>query len=58
MTDDNSNLVRTTTRSWKELVLKAWGKDYNKPDVAYEFSHGRKFDSTDNTEHGFYRSPE
>lgn len=29
---------------FKALVLKHWGKDYNKPDTAYEFSNGRKFD--------------
>lgn len=29
--------------SWKELVQKAWGKDYTAPEHVYEFSGGRKF---------------
>lgn len=44
---DNENLVRTRTLSWKELVLKRWGKDYAKPDPGYEFA-GRKFETPQN----------
>lgn len=29
--------------SWKELTDKAWGSELTAPDVAYEFSGGRKF---------------
>lgn len=25
-------------------VRKAWGKEWNKPEVEYEFSNGRKFE--------------
>jgi hypothetical protein len=27
-----------------ELARKAWGKDWTKPDPAYEFSNGRNFE--------------
>jgi hypothetical protein len=46
--------VHFTTRNWKEIVQKSLGKDAAKPDVVYEFSNGRRFESTDNTEHGIY----
>jgi hypothetical protein len=35
------------TLSWLEMVLKAWGPEYSKPDIAYEFSNGEKKESTD-----------
>lgn len=41
--DDNQQRVRTRDLSWRELVQKAWGKDWNKPDPAYEFP-GHTFD--------------
>jgi hypothetical protein len=44
MPNDNEQLVRTRTLSWRELAMKAWGKDWTKPEVAYEFSGGRKFE--------------
>lgn len=44
MPQDNEQLVRTRTLSWKEIVLKKLGKDAHKPEPAYEFSNGRKFD--------------
>jgi hypothetical protein len=47
-------LVHFTQRSWKEIVQKAQGKDAAKPDVVYEFSNGRKFDSTDSNSNGIY----
>lgn len=31
-------------KDMKALVLKEWGKKWNEPEVAYEFSNGRKFD--------------
>jgi hypothetical protein len=40
---DNQNLVKTRELNWKELVMKQWGKDWAKPEPAYEFSNGRKF---------------
>ncbi len=35
-----------TTREidWAAMVRKAWGKDWTKPDTAYEFTN-RKFDA-------------
>ena len=30
--------VRIRTLDWKELVLKAWGKEWNKPEKVYEFT--------------------
>lgn len=51
--DDNEQQVRTRELSYKELVQKTWGKDWKKPDPAYEFS-GRTFESTDRTDSGIY----
>lgn len=51
--DDNEQRVRTRELSYKELVQKAWGKDWKKPEPAYEF-HGRTFESTDRTDSGIY----
>lgn len=51
--DDQEQRVRTRTLSWEEMVRKAWGKDWNKPDPAYEFN-GRVFESTDRTDSGIY----
>lgn len=39
----------------RELAMKAWGKEWNKPDVAYEFSKGRTFESTDLQRGGIYQ---
>lgn len=55
-TDDMKQLVHTSTRSWKDMVQKAAGKDWNKPDVVYEFSNGRKFESTDASGGGPYEA--
>jgi len=41
--------------SWDALVKRAWGSEFNAPDKgAYEFSGGRKFDSTDKGRTGIY----
>ena len=45
-----------SSRTMKELAQQAEGKDWNKPEVVYEFSNGRKFESTDNTDSGIYES--
>ena len=42
---------------WKPLVVKAWGDSWLKPDVSYEFSNGRKFESSDNSTSGIYVPP-
>ena len=50
-----SDLVTTRTLSWAEMVRKAWGKEWTKPDPGYEFSNGRKFD--DKKDGGPYTPP-
>lgn len=32
--------------NWAELVKRAEGEDWNKPEPAYEFSDGRKFNDS------------
>lgn len=49
------NEVTTRILNWRDLVLKAWGEEYNVPETAYKFSQAREFKSTDNSEHGVYR---
>jgi hypothetical protein len=46
--------VRTRDLSWEQLVRQREQEDYLKPDVVYEFSNGRKFQSTDHTDSGIY----
>ncbi len=44
--------------SWKEMVIRQWGSEYSAPDHGvYQFSNGRRFDSTDLGTTGFYRPP-
>ena len=37
--------VRVQTFTMLEIARKAWGKDWTKPDPAYEFSNGRTFET-------------
>ncbi len=46
--------VQTREFTMLELAQKYWGKDWNKPEVVYEFSNGRKFESTDAADSGIY----
>ena len=47
--------VTTRTTSWLDLAQRAWGSEFRAPDHGiYEFSNGRKFDSTDKTNEGLY----
>ena len=39
-------LNNTTLKDLKTLVLKQWGKRWNEPETAYQFSNGRKFDDS------------
>jgi len=39
--------VQTKPVDYAALVRKVLGKEYNEKDVAYQFSNGREFDSTD-----------
>ena len=43
------------TVSIKSLVTQQHPKDWNKPEVVYEFSNGRQMVSTDRTESGVYK---
>ena len=56
----NPNLgPRVTTRniSWLDLATRAWGSEFRAPDKGiYEWSNGRKFDSTDQGNTGIYGS--
>jgi hypothetical protein len=36
--------VVTRTIDWNAEVRKIWGKDWNAPEIEYEFSNGRKFE--------------
>ena len=54
MTQPN-NRVTTKVVNLRDLVQKAAGKDYKKPDPAYQFSNGRKFQSTDDKATGIYQ---
>jgi len=47
--------VTTRTLSWMDQAIRAWGSEWAAPDHGiYEFSNGRKFDSTDLTNDGIY----
>ncbi len=52
---ENTKPVTTRVLNWGAEVRKAWGDEYQKPDVAYEWSNGKKHESTDRSESGFYR---
>jgi len=48
---------KVTTRNidWGEMCRRAWGSEWAAPDHGvYEFSNGRKFDSTDKGLMGIY----
>jgi hypothetical protein len=40
---EHETRVSTRIIDWSALVRNAWGDEYKKPDVVYEFSNGRKF---------------
>ncbi|GAC1457363.1 MAG: hypothetical protein NVSMB70_01070 [Chamaesiphon sp.] len=47
--------VSTRSLNWLQMVEHAWMEEFHAPDHGiYEFSGGRKFDSTDKTQHGIY----
>lgn len=41
-----ANSVTTRTIDYAAWVRKLWGKDWNKPEIGYEFSNGRTFEDT------------
>jgi len=48
--------TKVTTRilDWAELVKKAWGPEWNEPDIAYRFGNERTFKSSDGNQGGIY----
>ena len=52
----NGKPVTSRTFSWKEMVIRQWGSEYSAPDHGvYQFSNGRRFDSTDLGVTGIYQ---
>ena len=51
---NETNAPSSRVIDWAALVRKAWGPEYDQPDKAYEWSNGRKFDSTDGARGGIY----
>ena len=48
--------VTTRNYSWLSFVTVAWGDEFHQPDHGiYQFSNGRKFDSTDQYSTGVYK---
>jgi hypothetical protein len=49
------NKVVSRPISWADMVRRSWGAEFNAPDRGiYEFSSGRRFDSTDRETTGIY----
>jgi hypothetical protein len=47
--------VTTRQLDWNQMVRASWGSEFSAPDHGlYEFSNGRKFDSTDRGTTGIY----
>lgn len=46
--------VTTRSYSWQDEVERQWGAEWARPDIAYEMSNSRKFDSTDRYTTGIY----
>jgi hypothetical protein len=40
---NNESDVTVSSWSWNAEVKKVWGPEWNKPELEYEFSNGRKF---------------
>lgn len=53
MTQPTTKPPTTREINWKGLVAKV-DPDLNKPEIAYEFSNGRKFESSDRSDTGIY----
>lgn len=50
--------VSSRAFSLLEMVERSWGSEFRAPDHGiYEFSNGRRFDSTDMGTTGIYRPP-
>ena len=46
--------VSYRTLSWQDLVVREWGAEWGRPDIAYEFSNGRQANCTDQYGQGIY----
>lgn len=53
MSQDKSTLPSKVI-DWAAEVRKAWGPEFNQPDVCYQFSNGRECNSTDSQRGGPY----
>lgn len=54
-TGNLGNKVTFSSRSWEQMVERAWGAEWASPDHGvYVMSNGRKFDSTDQNSTGIY----
>lgn len=51
----NTKPVTTRKTDFAAEARKHWGDEYYKPDAAYEWSNGKKYESTDRGTTGFYR---
>lgn len=50
--------VTSRSFSFKDMAIRAWGSEFNAPDHGvYEWSNGRRFDSTDMGQTGIYKRP-
>jgi hypothetical protein len=50
------NKVTTRVFNLNDMVRRAWGSEFSAPDHGvYQFSNGRRFDSTDMNETGIYK---
>lgn len=45
----------TRTIDYSAQVRRVWGDEWHKRETVYEFSNGRKFESTDQSTSGIYR---
>lgn len=51
----NGSKVVSRTFDWRSMVVSQWGEEWNRPDTAYVWSEGRRFDCTDQYTSGIYR---
>lgn len=54
MANDNIDKVTSRVINLAASIKQAWGTEWAKPDVAYRFSNGREFNSTDKRDTGIY----
>lgn len=47
--------VTTRTLDWRSFAVQAWGDEWSRPDLGYEFSNGIKKDDTTLQGGSFYK---